>query len=203
LCGHHASCESAAASSDDGLPAPAGDDLRQPQRQTACHHQPQALDELSDIADGFLLHNRDILQRMDDSVMDRDGAMLRRARGFVPDAITLPAGFDNIPAMLCTGAEMKNTFCLVRGNQAVLSQHFGDLGDEGVEAQWRGALSVMQDIYAFQPSAWCAMPIRAIALASGRRRRRCRLKPYCIITPTRRRAWRKTAGRSTAETLSP
>lgn len=33
--------------------------------------------------------------------------------------------------MLCTGAEMKNTFCLVRGNQAVLSQHFGDLSDEG------------------------------------------------------------------------
>jgi [NiFe] hydrogenase maturation protein HypF len=112
----------------------------------------RALDELSGIADGFLLHNRDILQRMDDSVMDRDGAMLRRARGFVPDAITLPAGFDNIPAMLCTGAEMKNTFCLVRGNQAVLSQHFGDLRDEGVEAQWRSALSVMQDIYAFQPA---------------------------------------------------
>jgi hydrogenase maturation protein HypF len=111
----------------------------------------RAMDELSDIADGFLLHNRDILQRMDDSVMDWDGAMLRRARGFVPDAITLPAGFENIPAMLCTGAEMKNTFCLVRGNQAVLSQHFGDLGDEGVEAQWRGALSTMQDIYAFLP----------------------------------------------------
>ncbi|UUR73535.1 carbamoyltransferase HypF [Enterobacter asburiae] len=111
----------------------------------------QALDELGNIADGFLLHNRDILQRMDDSVMDRDGAMLRRARGFVPDAITLPVGFENIPAMLCTGAEMKNTFCLVRGSQAVLSQHFGDLGDEGVEAQWRGALSTMQDIYAFQP----------------------------------------------------
>ncbi|MDY0418378.1 carbamoyltransferase HypF [Enterobacter sp. 170198] len=111
----------------------------------------QALDELGDIADGFLLHNRDILQRMDDSVMDRDGTMLRRARGFVPDAITLPAGFDNIPAILSTGAEMKNTFCLVRGNQAVLSQHFGDLSDEGVEAQWCGALSTMQDIYAFQP----------------------------------------------------
>ena len=110
----------------------------------------QALDDLGDIADGFLLHNRDILQRMDDSVMDRDGAILRRARGFVPDAIMLPAGFSHIPAMLCTGAEMKNTFCLVRGNQAVLSQHFGDLSDEGVDAQWRSALSVMQQIYAFQ-----------------------------------------------------
>lgn len=111
----------------------------------------QALDELGDIADGFLLHNRDIVQRMDDSVLLQDGTMLRRARGFVPDAITLPAGFSNMPAMLCTGSEMKNTFCLVRGNQAVLSQHFGDLSDEGVEAQWRSALAVMQQIYTFQP----------------------------------------------------
>ncbi|EOY5742457.1 MULTISPECIES: carbamoyltransferase HypF [Enterobacter] len=111
----------------------------------------QALDELGDIADGFLLHNRDILQRMDDSVVDQDGMMLRRARGFVPDAITLPAGFSAVPAMVCTGADMKNTFCLVRGNQAVLSQHFGDLSDDGVEAQWRSALSMMQQIYAFQP----------------------------------------------------
>ncbi|WP_049006099.1 carbamoyltransferase HypF [Enterobacter cloacae] len=111
----------------------------------------QALDELGEIADGFLLHNRDIVQRMDDSVLLQDGTMLRRARGFVPDAITLPAGFSNIPAMLCTGSEMKNTFCLVRGNQAVLSQHFGDLSDEGVEAQWRSALALMQQIYTFQP----------------------------------------------------
>ncbi|MEX0576433.1 carbamoyltransferase HypF, partial [Enterobacter cloacae subsp. cloacae] len=112
---------------------------------------PQALEQLAEIADGFLLHNRDILQRMDDSVIDQDGAMLRRARGFVPDAITLPAGFSPVPSILATGADMKNTFCLVRGNQAVLSQHFGDLSDDGVEAQWRSALSLMQQIYAFQP----------------------------------------------------
>jgi hydrogenase maturation factor HypF (carbamoyltransferase family) len=105
--------------------------------------------------------------------------------------------------MLCTGAEMKNTFCLVRGNQAVLSQHFGDLGDEGVEAQWRSALSVMQDIYAFQPTRVVCDAHPGYHATSGRRRRRCRLKPYCTITPTRRRAWRRTAGRSTAETLSP
>jgi len=111
----------------------------------------QALASLTGVADGFLLHNRDILQRMDDSVVDRDGAMVRRSRGFVPDAITLPAGFHHIPAMLCTGADMKNTFCLVRGNQAVLSQHFGDLSDEGVDAQWRSALLMMQQLYAFQP----------------------------------------------------
>ncbi|MRS89426.1 carbamoyltransferase HypF [Enterobacteriaceae bacterium RIT714] len=111
----------------------------------------QALDELRDIADGFLLHNREILQRMDDSVVDAEGAMMRRARGYVPDTLALPAGFTDIPPMLCLGAEMKNTFCLVRGEQAVLSQHFGDLSDDGVESQWRGALSVIQQMYDFHP----------------------------------------------------
>ncbi|RXY53320.1 carbamoyltransferase HypF, partial [Klebsiella pneumoniae] len=49
------------------------------------------------------------------------------------------------------GADMKNTFCLARGSEAVLSQHFGDLGEEGVEQQWRSALQLMQSIYAFVP----------------------------------------------------
>ena len=110
-----------------------------------------ALEELGEIADGFLLHNRDILQRMDDSVLDGQGAMLRRARGFVPDAIVLPEGFDDIPPMLCLGAEMKNTFCLVRGGQAVVSQHFGDLSDDGVEHQWRSSLEIIQKMYDFHP----------------------------------------------------
>jgi len=111
----------------------------------------EALRDLAAIADGFLLHNRDIVQRMDDSVMRADGEMLRRSRGFVPDALPLPPGFSDVPPLLCMGADMKNTFCLVRSGQAVMSQHFGDLGDEGVEAQWRQALDLMQSIYHFSP----------------------------------------------------
>ena len=112
-----------------------------------------ALADLADIADGFLLHNRDIVQRMDDSVVRQSGEMLRRSRGYVPDALTLPPGFRDVPPMLCLGADMKNTFCLVRGDRAVLSQHFGDLTDDGVEAQWRQALALMQSIYDFTPQA--------------------------------------------------
>lgn len=112
-----------------------------------------ALADLADIADGFLLHNRDIVQRMDDSVVRQNGEMLRRSRGYVPDAIPLPPGFHDIPPMLCLGADLKNTFCLVRGEQAVLSQHFGDLTDEGVEAQWQQSLRLMQAIYDFTPQA--------------------------------------------------
>ena len=113
----------------------------------------QALAELSGIADGFLLHDRDIVQRMDDSVIQQDGAVLRRARGFVPDALPLPPGFDDVPPILCLGADMKNAFCLARGRQAVLSQHLGDLQQPGVEAQWRQALNLMQAIYDFQPAS--------------------------------------------------
>ncbi|KFC06390.1 HypF family [NiFe] hydrogenase metallocenter assembly protein [Trabulsiella guamensis ATCC 49490] len=111
----------------------------------------QALADLHGIADGFLMHNRDIVQRMDDSVIRASGEMLRRSRGYVPDALPLPPGFADVPPILCLGADLKNTFCLVRGDQAVLSQHLGDLSDEGVEKQWRDALTLMQDIYDFTP----------------------------------------------------
>ncbi|HBT4795412.1 TPA: carbamoyltransferase HypF, partial [Klebsiella quasipneumoniae subsp. similipneumoniae] len=53
--------------------------------------------------------------------------------------------------LLALGADMKNTFCLARGGEAVLSQHFGDLGEEGVEQQWRSTLQLMQNIFAFAP----------------------------------------------------
>ncbi|VEA01180.1 hydrogenase maturation protein [Salmonella enterica subsp. salamae] len=111
----------------------------------------QALDDLHNIADGFLLHNRDIVQRMDDSVVRDSGEMLRRSRGYVPDAIALPPGFRDVPPILCLGADLKNTFCLVRGEQAVVSQHLGDLSDDGIQAQWREALRLIQSIYDFTP----------------------------------------------------
>lgn len=111
----------------------------------------QALEDLQDIAEGFLLHNRDIVQRMDDSVVRESGEMLRRSRGYVPDALALPPGFHHIPPILCLGADLKNTFCLVRGEQAVISQHLGDLSDDGIQHQWRDALRLIQTIYDFTP----------------------------------------------------
>ncbi|EIK8062107.1 carbamoyltransferase HypF [Salmonella enterica] len=119
-------------------------------RQPAITNE-QALDDLHDIADGFLLHNRDIVQRMDDSVVRDSGEMLRRSRGYVPDAFALPPGFRDAPPILCLGADLKNTFCLVRGEQAVVSQHLGDLSDDGIQAQWREALRLIQSIYDFTP----------------------------------------------------
>ncbi len=111
----------------------------------------QALADLAMIADGWLMHNRDIVQRTDDSVIRADGEMLRRARGFVPDALPLPPGFRDLPPILALGADLKNTFCLLRGDQAVLSQHLGDLAEEGVEQQWQRALALICQTWDFMP----------------------------------------------------
>ncbi|ADM99243.1 [NiFe] hydrogenase metallocenter assembly protein HypF [Dickeya dadantii 3937] len=116
----------------------------------------QAMAELTGIADLWLLHDRDIVQRADDSVVRMQGEraeMLRRARGYVPDALPLPPGFSEQPSLLAMGADLKNTFCLLRDNTAIVSQHLGDLADDEVEQQYRQAQALFADIYRFTPQA--------------------------------------------------
>ncbi|MBI5238480.1 MAG: carbamoyltransferase HypF [Deltaproteobacteria bacterium] len=87
----------------------------------------EAVERLSGIADRFLLHNRDIYMRVDDSIVRFDlgrKRVFRRARGFVPEVVSI--GKDS-PDILACGAELKNTFCLTKGENAILSQHIGDL----------------------------------------------------------------------------
>jgi hydrogenase maturation protein HypF len=87
----------------------------------------EALARLGQIADAFLMHDREILQRCDDSVMTVvDGApqLIRRARGFVPLAVTLP--FDS-PPLLAVGGHLKSVFALASGRFMYQSQHLGDL----------------------------------------------------------------------------
>ncbi|MDZ4183609.1 MAG: carbamoyltransferase HypF [Desulfuromonadales bacterium] len=89
----------------------------------------QALDELGSIADAFLLHNRRIHTRIDDSiarVLADKPLLLRRARGYVPRAVVLPI---SSPPILALGGELKNTLCLTRNDRAYLSQHLGDLSN--------------------------------------------------------------------------
>ena len=87
-----------------------------------------ALDRLSGIADAFLVHDRPIHMRTDDSVIHVSGGRetpLRRSRGFVPQPVTVPQPFRR-PVLGC-GAELKSTFCLAKGRWAFVSHHIGDL----------------------------------------------------------------------------
>jgi hydrogenase maturation protein HypF len=91
-----------------------------------------ALEQLRDIADLFIVHDREIETRVDDSVarvIDGAPTILRRARGYVPRGIEIDGAFDE--PILAAGADLKNTFCIGSGNAAFLGPHIGDL--ESVE----------------------------------------------------------------------
>ena len=83
----------------------------------------EAQERLAGIADAFLLHDREIVIRCDDSVV-KPGSVLRRARGYTPLPIALA---DGGPTVLALGAYLKNTVCVTKGRQAFLSQHIGGL----------------------------------------------------------------------------
>ncbi len=113
----------------------------------------EARESLSGLADAFLIHDRDILHRCDDSVMRWQGnapTFVRRARGYTPRRIKLP--FSG-PSVLACGAWLKNTVCLTRGDEAFVSQHIGDLDHAGTRAMLEETVSYLLDILDVQPQA--------------------------------------------------
>jgi hydrogenase maturation protein HypF len=115
----------------------------------------EALNRLADIADLFLLHNRDILIRCDDSVLrinpeTKKTLHYRRARGFTPSPIAL--GQEG-PQVLGLGAENKSTICLTKRDQAFISQHIGDLYNPETLDYYRQSIIHLQGILQCQPQA--------------------------------------------------
>src|SRR4029450_8680703 len=110
------------------------------------------LDRLGGIADLFLAHNRPIEVRCDDSVarcIDGAPVVLRRARGYVPLAISLV--HEAAEPILACGGELKSVFALVRGREVFLSQHLGDLGDERAYRAWTDAIAHLQRLLELAP----------------------------------------------------
>ncbi len=100
-----------------------------------CAGNAEAVDRLHGVADAFLVHDREIVLRCDDSIVrpareerQRGPVVLRRARGFVPAPVALPGGEG--PPVLALGAEMKGSVCVTRGGAAFIGQHLGDLQGE-------------------------------------------------------------------------
>jgi len=113
----------------------------------------EALDRLSPLADWFLVHDRDIYMRADDSVVRTfEGVerVLRRSRGFVPQAIDLRM---EVAEILACGGELKNTFCLSKGRYAVLSQHIGDMENYETLVFFEETLANLKKLFRVEPRA--------------------------------------------------
>ena len=103
----------------------------------------EALDKLGPIVEALLVHDRAIVNRLDDSVvrvLADQACQIRRARGYAPASIPCPPGFEKAPEVLALGAHLKSTFCLLRGGQATISQHIGDLDDAPTRAAFQNTL---------------------------------------------------------------
>ncbi|MBG1240664.1 carbamoyltransferase HypF [Nostoc sp. NZL] len=119
-----------------------------------CIDNDEAREKLGTIADYFLFHNREIINRVDDSVVRIIGdkvQTIRRARGYAPASISLPPGFDNVPQILAMGSELKNTFCLLREGEAILSQHLGDLENAAAFNAYQETLNLYLNLFEHTP----------------------------------------------------
>jgi hydrogenase maturation protein HypF len=116
-----------------------------------------ALERLGAIADLFLLHDRPIETRTDDSVArvvplagDSRATLLRRSRGYVPASLPLPGGAA-APLLAC-GAELKNTFCVAKGERAWVSHHIGDLQNYETLSSFERGIEHFERLFAVKPA---------------------------------------------------
>jgi hydrogenase maturation protein HypF len=115
----------------------------------------EARQRLGPLVDGFLMHDRDIHARYDDSVVfiTRDTGpqstqFIRRSRGYAPFPVRLPFQTRQI---LATGAELKNTFCIARDDFAFVSQHIGDMENLETLEHFEASIALFQHIYRVDP----------------------------------------------------
>jgi hydrogenase maturation protein HypF len=111
-----------------------------------------AIARLRGIADAFLVHDRPIHMRTDDSVVRQTAVgtlMMRRSRGYVPSAIDLPVPTSR-PLLAC-GAELKSTFCVAKGEYAWVSHHIGDLKNFETLSSFREGVEHFQRLFAVSP----------------------------------------------------
>ncbi len=115
--------------------------------------------DLGEIAGFALTHEREIARRVDDSlarVMGGALRLIRRGRGYAPASLPLPSGFEQAPAILAYGADLKSAFCLLGDGRAVLAAHQGDLENAGTIADFERSLALYRALYAFAPQRLAA-----------------------------------------------
>jgi hydrogenase maturation protein HypF len=119
-----------------------------------CLDNDEAKTRLRDIADSWLLHDRDIVRRADDSVvqdLEGDALLFRRSRGHAPVPIHLKGAAAGGPDILAVGPELKNTICLLKENRAFLSPHIGDLENLKAFEFFTETVATLQDVLECEP----------------------------------------------------
>ncbi len=113
-----------------------------------------ALDTFKESCDAVLTHNRIIHNRVDDSVtmvVGRETSVLRRSRGYVPAPVMVDM---NVEGIIATGAELVNCFCVGKGNQALLSQHIGDLKNMETYIFYQESLERFIELFRVDPELY-------------------------------------------------
>ncbi|MFC1604253.1 carbamoyltransferase HypF [Planctomycetota bacterium] len=116
-----------------------------------CNNE-KALERLGDVADAFLIHDREIYRQVDDSILhfvDEQPAFLRRARGYVPTPILMKNSCRQ--DIFAAGADLKNTFCLAKQNQLICSEHIGDLEDAEVYHHYIDSIEHLRGLFEVEP----------------------------------------------------
>ena len=121
-----------------------------------CFTDDDALERLSHLADGWLMHDREILVPCDDSVVRVVDGMelpIRRSRGYAPLPIALPV---SVPPTMAVGADLKNTMAVADGKYAWLSQHIGDMDDLATLSAFDAAQRHLQELTGVEPEVLVA-----------------------------------------------
>ncbi len=116
-----------------------------------CYEDEEAMRRLGKMADAFLLHDRPIHTRVDDSVcrvIEGLPYLIRRARGYAPDPLSVA---ESLPSALATGTELKNTFCLTRDRYAFLSHHIGDMQNYETLRSFEEGIAHYERLFRIQP----------------------------------------------------
>jgi len=112
----------------------------------------KALEKLGNVANAFLMHDRDIYRQVDDSIVHFIGdepVLLRRARGYVPTPVLLPEPCTR--DIFAVGPDLKNTFCFVKSNQLICSEHIGDLEDAEVYHHYLNSIQHLKQLFEVEP----------------------------------------------------
>ena len=110
-----------------------------------------AFSRLEPMADGFLTHNRPVINRVDDSVMRSSLSAhhpMRRARGYTPDPVVISS---ELPKIFAAGALLKNTFAINQSNRVFISQHMGDLDNLETAEEYSRSVNRYFDLFQFSP----------------------------------------------------